>query len=114
MSIRQVIGARVRQLRGFVGLTQDQLTDAARERGFSWGRTTISEIESGKRGLSVAELLAVPAIFNDAAAAATPSLDVTLGLLDILGPGPNGKVALSPALVVDQAGMRALLGLEEQ
>jgi transcriptional regulator with XRE-family HTH domain len=109
---KEFVGGRIRQLRGLIGLTQDQLAEAARAQGFGWARATLADIEAGKRELSATEFLSLPDLFNAAMQAASPPLDrEPVTLADFVNPAPGRKVALSGTLVVDRAGMRELLGL---
>lgn len=55
-----VIAERVREVRGRLGLTAQQLADRLRDAGLQWDRGTVTKLETGRRqNVSVAELLAL-------------------------------------------------------
>lgn len=59
MTMTQVVGQNVREFRLFRHLSQEQLTVGLAEQGIALSRPTIAQLESGKRPLSIDELLAL-------------------------------------------------------
>jgi transcriptional regulator with XRE-family HTH domain len=60
-----LIGQNIRSLRRAAGLTQADLADALREAGLkTWQRQTVAETESGRRDITVEELVVVAAFFE--------------------------------------------------
>jgi transcriptional regulator with XRE-family HTH domain len=68
--LAKVIGANVHQARIERHLTQQDVATAAKEYGLTWGRSSVSVIESGDYVLSAAEFLLLPHIFAKAAPSA--------------------------------------------
>ena len=55
----EVVGKNVRRLRQEQGFTQQELADLMALWGVTWSRPTVAQMESGRRPLSVDELLAL-------------------------------------------------------
>lgn len=60
----QVVGQNARELRRRANWSQDHLVEEIKPYGVSWSRTTVSQMESGKRPTTVDELLALAVVFN--------------------------------------------------
>jgi transcriptional regulator with XRE-family HTH domain len=60
----EVIGQRMRAIREEHGERQDEVAAVARDYGLNWTRATVAAIETGRREVSVAELLALPHILG--------------------------------------------------
>ena len=56
-NVRNIVGKQVCRLRKLGGLTQDDLTARCWVRGFEIGRSTVSHIETGLRGVSDLEMV---------------------------------------------------------
>ncbi len=54
---RNIVGPQVRQLRKVGGVTQDELAARCSVIGFDVGRSTVSHIETGIRGVSDLEMV---------------------------------------------------------
>lgn len=63
-----MLGRRVRALRTAAGLSQEQLAEVMRERGFSWRQTTTAKTEAGDRPVRVNEAAALAAILRTSVA----------------------------------------------
>lgn len=57
------LARRLRELRRERNVTADGLAVTARRLGLGWSRSTVSAIETGVRGLSARELVALPVVF---------------------------------------------------
>lgn len=57
-----VVGEGLRKFRESRGLRQEDIANAARDYGFTWGRSSVAALEAGNRELSIGELLLIPAI----------------------------------------------------
>ncbi|MFK0151160.1 helix-turn-helix domain-containing protein [Streptomyces sp. NPDC090493] len=57
-----IVGERLRKFRESRGLRQEDVADAARSYGFTWGRSSVAALEAGNRELSLGELLLLPTI----------------------------------------------------
>lgn len=64
LEAQEVFGRRMAILRKSLGLSQAQLAEAISSVGLRWLRETVVQIESGKRGVSLAEAAAVAAFFE--------------------------------------------------
>ncbi|WP_435120725.1 helix-turn-helix transcriptional regulator [Micromonospora tulbaghiae] len=62
----EAFGARLREVRehGELRLTTDQVAGLARGLGLPWHRTTVGQIERGKRTITAVELLLLPQIYG--------------------------------------------------
>jgi len=60
----RLFGARFAELRRQNKWTQQQVTDAMVERGFSWSATTATKTEAGSRPIRVDEAVALCELFN--------------------------------------------------
>lgn len=80
VTLRQAIGAKVRELRERNGDRQDDVADAARGLGLSWTRSKVGALENGDKAIPVEELVLLPLIL--ATETGAPSL------IDLL---PSGK-----------------------
>jgi len=103
-----LVGQRLHALREGGGKRQEDLAAAARGYGLSWSRATVAAIETGRRRLSVAELLLLPATLNRLIGAADPSGG--LRVADLLPERGDQWVAITPRTSVRVQGLRALLG----
>jgi transcriptional regulator with XRE-family HTH domain len=59
-----VLGARIAQLRSAARLTQAQVADAMDFRGIGWNRSTVAQLETGRRSLSFVEALGLAGVFR--------------------------------------------------
>lgn len=57
-----IIGKRLRRARERAGRTQDDVADVARACGLTWGRSSVAQLESGSRELSLDEAQILPLI----------------------------------------------------
>ena len=57
ISLERVVGSNVRRVRKARGWRQDDLAREARSIGLSWTRNVVANLESGRRNLTVGELL---------------------------------------------------------
>ena len=60
----RAFGARIRELRNAVHLTQEQVAAKLQLRGFDMSRSVYSQIECGIRNIRVDELMALREIFG--------------------------------------------------
>jgi transcriptional regulator with XRE-family HTH domain len=92
-SFQTLIRARMRQIREEHGKTGDDVAQVGRALGAPWDFTTISGIETGKRRLTIDELLFLPTVLSIAC-------DDTILLSDLLPyePGPETR-ELADALI---------------
>jgi transcriptional regulator with XRE-family HTH domain len=106
-----VLGERLRTLREGGGKRQEDVAAAARGWGLSWSRATVAAIETGRRQLSVGELLLLPAALNKLMLTGTAA-PASGGLLvaDLLPERGDQWVALTRRTSVRVRGLRALLG----
>jgi transcriptional regulator with XRE-family HTH domain len=90
---QNLIRTRLRQIREEHGKTGEDVAQVARELGGRWDFTTITSIETGKRRLTIDELLFLPTILSIAC-------DDTILLSDLLPyePGPE-TLELADALI---------------
>ena len=65
-TLPQVIGARARELREVAGRRQDDVARAAADVGLSWGASSVTELELGRRQLAAAELMLMPLVLSNA------------------------------------------------
>ena len=63
--LSSTIGERLRAWRESAGLTQENVARAARNHGFDWKAATVGVIETGRREVSLQELLALPLIVGE-------------------------------------------------
>ncbi len=88
-TIAEVIGANIRAHRSMQGIDQKRLAADMNLIGHPWHRATVSEVERGRRNVTVAELLALTVLLH------VP----VLWLLDPCGPtGSWGRRALEISL----------------
>src|SRR4051794_6203128 len=78
-ALNEAVGARVAELRQLFRLTQDDLARAAQRVGFSWGSSSVAELELGRRNLDAEELFGLPAIFTEALERSIAANQVALG-----------------------------------
>lgn len=62
--LEHVVGENVRRLRSAAGRSQARLADDVAETGISWTRSTVAQIETGRRGLAFDEALALSAVLD--------------------------------------------------
>jgi transcriptional regulator with XRE-family HTH domain len=66
-TLSAVVGQRLRELRSHHGVPQDDLAAEARQFGLAdWSKSTIAALESGRRQLTIGEMLLLPAILDRA------------------------------------------------
>jgi len=111
-ALATLLGQRLRALREGGGKRQEDLAAAARGPGLSWSRATVAAIETGRRRLSVDELLLLPVALNRLAVGRTGEASAAGGLLvaDLLPERGDQWVALTPRTSVRVRSLRALLG----
>lgn len=59
LTMTAIVGANVRQAREDLGWSQQELVDRLAEIGVNWSRPTVAQLELGKRGTTVDDLMAV-------------------------------------------------------
>lgn len=62
--IRAAVGRNVRRLRDDLGMTADELARSARVAGLNWTTARVSQLEHGKKAVSLAELLVLAAVLT--------------------------------------------------
>lgn len=92
-TLRTVVGENVQRIRQTRDVRQADLAAALRERGVAWSWNRISELEAGKKNVSVEQLV----ILADALGATT---NQEVGLAHLLD--GEGRVKLSDAVAVDR------------
>lgn len=60
----QVLGQSIRELRQELDVPLEEVADCAQRYGLRWGRSSVAQLENGKRGLSAQELLLLPLILS--------------------------------------------------
>lgn len=65
-TLAYAVGRRLRELRDAAGVTAENVAAAARDLGMSWHRSTVASLETGERGLSLGEALALPLVCRSA------------------------------------------------
>lgn len=63
--MRAVIGRNVQQLRKAQGMTAEELGRRARKRGLNWATSRVSDLENGRKPVSLAEMLVLAQVLND-------------------------------------------------
>jgi transcriptional regulator with XRE-family HTH domain len=104
--LASVLGQRLRSLREGDRKRQEDLAAAARGYGLSWSRATVAAIETGRRQLSVNELLLLPPALNRLIGPEGRGLLVA----DLLPERGDQWVAITPRTSVRLQSLRALLG----
>ena len=94
LTVDQAIGQRLRELRGELGLRQDQVATAAGRAGLGWTQSTVAAIERGNRALSLGEWFLLPTVIGFATGYAQK-----VELVDVLP--ASGRVALSDETTAD-------------
>jgi transcriptional regulator with XRE-family HTH domain len=111
-TLSTAVGRRLREIRETHGWVQEDVARAARGAGLDWSRATVAAIETGRRDLSAAELVYLPAVLSTAAG--TPFTPYELADLIPDGPdlllAPNQPAAFPPDLV--RSILRGKLGNE--
>lgn len=75
-SLTQAIGERIRYLREATGLRQEDIASSARGRfGLLWTQATVAAIETGKRHLTVEELILLPLLLTCELEELLPNVD---------------------------------------
>ena len=64
LTLAELIGASVRRHREVGGLTQDELARSCRDAGLTWSRSTLTDVEAGKKDLELAEALVLAHILE--------------------------------------------------
>ena len=62
--LRQVVAENIRRIRTERGWSQERLAVSASLAGASWSRVTVTEIEAGRRPVSLEEFFLLPAMFG--------------------------------------------------
>jgi hypothetical protein len=118
MPLPAVVGGNLARLRHSAltlhpeGITQEHVAAAARRLGLAWNQSTVAELERGHRGLTAAELVALPHILDEAIRVAMPGAEISFGVgLDaLLGPPPGMSLAVTDALLLTGAQVHSWLG----
>ena len=63
-SVSEIVGLNLAALRGVIGASQEELARAMASLGFAWHRQTVTEVEAGRRGVTVEEVAALAAYFD--------------------------------------------------
>src|SRR5258707_11551520 len=107
-ALATLLGQRLRALREGGGKRQEDLAAAARGHGLSWSRATVAAIETGRRRLSVDELLLLPVALNRLAVGRTGEASAAGGLLvaHLLPERGEQWVALTPRASVPVLALR--------
>ena len=92
-TLPQVIGARVRELREAAERSQQDVAAAANAMGWPWGVSSVASLELGRRQLSAAELVLLPAVL-----AAALELPITM---ENLLAGIHEDIWLAPEIVAE-------------
>jgi transcriptional regulator with XRE-family HTH domain len=71
----EAIGARVQGYRKKWGLSQDDLANAMRERGWKWAQATVWNVENGERPLRFSEVIGLAELFHMPLQAFLPDAD---------------------------------------
>jgi transcriptional regulator with XRE-family HTH domain len=106
-----IAGRRLREVRQTSLMTQDHIARAARALGLSWGRSSVAQLESGRRRLSAEELFLLPGVVAVAADLAGVPLIHPGRLADFVTPAANGRtqVELTDVVSLDASSVTALL-----
>ena len=103
--LSQVIGEHIRTLREGSGRRQDDLALTARQRyGLPWTRATVAAIETGKRRLSIEEMVLLPMIMSFSHCS-----EHFIELKDLIPEGDDDWVKVSPESNVHLEFVRAVL-----
>ncbi len=101
-SLSRVVGERMRAVREERGWRQDEVAARARDFGLRWTRATVASVETGRREVTIGELLLLPDLLRYA-----------VELPDLVPPGTY--VMLGPDAFASSEGVRArFLGLAGQ
>jgi len=107
-TLSQTIGEKMRELREGSGLLQENIAATARKRyGVRWTRATIAAIETGKRRLTVEELIMLPMILTFSHLTSPDDENKFLELPDLIP--SEGWVVLSPQTSVHVEFVSAVL-----
>lgn len=107
-TLHDAIGRRLRSMREAANLRQDELADAARRSGLRWTRATVAGIESGRRRLSLEEVLLLPLALERANIYAPDDAELRRpNLRDLLPPDEQwlivGQSRISSTFLADTA-----------
>jgi hypothetical protein len=94
------LGAGLRAVRLAHRARQEDVAAGARAVGLDWSRATVATIESGRRGLSVEELLLLPTILSIGIGASASLADLLVG---------DEPIALTPRIAVPQPALAQAL-----
>jgi transcriptional regulator with XRE-family HTH domain len=64
VGVDRLVGRNVQRIRKEADLVQRQLAKRMSDAGFDWKRITVAEVESGKRKLSLPEMLGMADLFG--------------------------------------------------
>ena len=95
LTLAELIGASVRRYRVEQAWTQDELARSCRDAGLTWSRSTLTDVEAGKKDLELAEALVLAEI-----------LDVPV---EALFEGDADWVQVTPGFGGSPPGLRTLL-----
>lgn len=62
--VKPVVAANIRTSRRLLNLKQSDVADQMTTLGYCWQRATVSEIERGRRNVTVSELVALTFVLN--------------------------------------------------
>lgn len=99
-ALRAVIGQNVYRIRELKEVRQADLATSLRARGVKWSWNRISELEAGKKNVSIEQLVLLADALGDVA-------DAEISLAHLLD--GDGQVLLSEDVAVDRAVMRGYL-----
>lgn len=97
------IGSRLRELRDEHGWKQDDVAVAARRMGLDWSQATVAAIETGRRDLTIGELVLLPLTLGVAPLGADG-----VRLVDLV-PAGSDRVRLGPDATATGDGVRQML-----
>jgi transcriptional regulator with XRE-family HTH domain len=83
--VKTVVGLSIVALRRAAGLTQEELAAAMAGAGFRWTRTTVAEIETSVRSVTIEELVAVSSFFEVPPAFVLAGAGLPIGAVQIGG-----------------------------
>jgi transcriptional regulator with XRE-family HTH domain len=83
----EAIRTQLRLARMHLGKRQEDVAEAMREMGFPWRRLTVTEVESGKRHVSLDELTALAVIFDQSVISFLVPATARIMVLE----GPDGE-----------------------
>lgn len=93
ISVGAAVGLAVKTLRDSYGVSQDELATGLRQWGLTWARSSVANLEAGRRKLSAEELLLLPVALRSVLTVLSgrPADDVNLEYLLCAAPATLGK-----------------------